>query len=41
LNDIVGRFADAMIKMGVSVDKTKTLGDLNSYLSASSQEASD
>ncbi len=41
LNDIVGRFADAMIKMGVSVDKTKILGDLNSYLSSGSQGASD
>ena len=34
LNDIVGRFADAMIKMGAKVDKTKILGDLNSYLSS-------
>ena len=33
LNDIVGRFADAMIKMGAEVDKSKIIGDLNSYLS--------
>ena len=32
LNDIVGRFADAMIAMGAPVDKTKILADLNSYL---------
>lgn len=32
LNDIVGRFADAMIKMGAEVDKTKILSDLNEYL---------
>jgi alanine-glyoxylate transaminase/serine-glyoxylate transaminase/serine-pyruvate transaminase len=34
LNDIVGRFADAMIDMGVSIDKTKILGDLNAYLAS-------
>jgi aspartate aminotransferase-like enzyme len=32
MNDIVGRFADAMIKLGVEVDKTQVLADLNSYL---------
>ena len=34
LNDIVGRFADAMIEMGAAVDKTQILGDLNSYLAS-------
>ena len=34
LNDIVGRYADAMIEMGATVDKTAILGDLNSYLSS-------
>lgn len=34
LNDIVGRFADAMIEMGAEVDKTAILGDLNAYLAA-------
>ena len=32
LNDIVGRFADAMIEMGAEVDKAKILADLNTYL---------
>ena len=32
LNDIVGRFADAMIKLGVDVDKSQVLANLNSYL---------
>ncbi|MCP5001654.1 MAG: aminotransferase [Hyphomicrobiales bacterium] len=34
LNDIVGRFADAMIEMGAAVDKSRILGDLNSYLAS-------
>ncbi len=34
LNDIVGRFADAMIEMGATVDKTQVLGDLNGYLAS-------
>lgn len=34
LNDIVGRYADAMIKMGAEVDKSGILADLNSYLSS-------
>ncbi len=34
MNDIVGRFADAMIKLGVEVDKTQVLADLNSYLAS-------
>jgi len=34
LNDIVGRYADAMIEMGATVDKTKILGDLNTYLAS-------
>jgi aspartate aminotransferase-like enzyme len=34
INDIVGRFADAMIKMGAEVDKTRILDDLNSYLAS-------
>ena len=32
LNDIVGRFADAMNKLGAEVDKAKILSDLNDYL---------
>jgi alanine-glyoxylate transaminase/serine-glyoxylate transaminase/serine-pyruvate transaminase len=32
LNDIVGRFADAMIAMGVPVDKSQVMTDLNSHL---------
>ena len=32
LNDIVGRFADAMIELGVAIDKSQILADLNSYL---------
>ncbi len=34
INDIVGRFADAMIKLGVAVDKAAILDDLNSYLAS-------
>jgi aspartate aminotransferase-like enzyme len=34
INDIVGRFADAMIKMGAEVDKQQVLADLNSYLAS-------
>ncbi len=34
MNEIVGRFADAMIEMGAEVDKGKILDDLNSYLSS-------
>ena len=34
INDIVGRFADAMIKMGAEVDKDRILNDLNSYLAS-------
>jgi len=34
INDIVGRFADAMIELGVAVDKNKVLEDLNSYLAS-------
>jgi alanine-glyoxylate transaminase/serine-glyoxylate transaminase/serine-pyruvate transaminase len=34
INDIVGRFADAMIKMGAEVDKPRVLDDLNSYLAS-------
>ncbi len=34
LNDIVGRFADAMIKLGADVDKAKILSALNDYLSS-------
>ena len=33
INEIVGRFADAMIKMGAEVNKQQILDDLNSYLS--------
>ncbi len=32
INDIVGRFADAMVEMGAEVDKQKILADLNAYL---------
>ncbi len=32
INDIVGRFADAMIEMGAEVDKQKILDDLNAHL---------
>ena len=31
---LVGRYADAMIKMGAEIDKTRILADLNSYLSS-------
>jgi aspartate aminotransferase-like enzyme len=34
INDIVGRFADAMIEMGAAVDKSKILADLNAYLAS-------
>jgi len=34
LNDIVGRYADAMTEMGATVDKGRILDDLNSYLSS-------
>jgi alanine-glyoxylate transaminase/serine-glyoxylate transaminase/serine-pyruvate transaminase len=34
INDIVGRFADAMITMGAEVDKQQVLDDLNAYLSS-------
>lgn len=34
LNDIVGRFADAMIKLGAEVDKAAILSDLNDYLAS-------
>ena len=34
INEIVGRFADAMIKMGAQVNKQQILDDLNSYLAA-------
>ena len=34
INDIVGRFADAMIKLGIEVDKAAILDDLNSYLAS-------
>ncbi len=34
INDIVGRFADAMIKLGVEVDKAAILDDLNGYLAS-------
>ena len=34
INDIVGRFADAMITMGAEVDKQQVLDDLNTYLSS-------
>jgi alanine-glyoxylate transaminase/serine-glyoxylate transaminase/serine-pyruvate transaminase len=32
INEIVGRFADAMIEMGAEVDKQQVLADLNTYL---------
>jgi alanine-glyoxylate transaminase/serine-glyoxylate transaminase/serine-pyruvate transaminase len=34
INDIVGRYADAMIEMGAAVDKTRILSDLNAYLAS-------
>jgi alanine-glyoxylate transaminase/serine-glyoxylate transaminase/serine-pyruvate transaminase len=34
INDIVGRYADAMIEMGAAVDKTRILSDLNAYLTS-------
>jgi aspartate aminotransferase-like enzyme len=34
MNDIVGRYADAMIAMGAAVDKTAILGELNTYLAS-------
>ncbi len=34
INDIVGRFADAMIKLGVDVDKGAILDELNTYLAS-------
>ena len=34
INDIVGRFADAMIKLGIEVDKRAVLDDLNGYLAS-------
>jgi len=34
INEIVGRFADAMIDMGAEVDKGQVLDDLNSYLAS-------
>jgi aspartate aminotransferase-like enzyme len=34
LNDIVGRFADAMIKLGAEVDKAAILAELNDYLAS-------
>ncbi len=34
INDIVGRFADAMIEMGAEVDKQQVLADLNTYLAS-------
>ena len=36
IGDIVGRFADAMIRLGAEVDKAKILDDLNTYLSSRS-----
>jgi aspartate aminotransferase-like enzyme len=32
INDIVGRYADAMIAMGADIDKTQIMSDLNSYI---------
>ncbi len=32
INDIVGRFADAMLEMGADVDKQRIIDDLNGYL---------
>ncbi len=34
INDIVSRFTDAMIKLGIDVDKGAILDDLNSYLAS-------
>ncbi len=34
INEIVGRFADAMIKMGAEVNKQQVLDDLNTYLAS-------
>jgi aspartate aminotransferase-like enzyme len=34
INEIVGRFADAMIEMGAEVNKQQILDDLNSYLAS-------
>jgi aspartate aminotransferase-like enzyme len=34
INEIVGRFADAMIEMGAEVDKQQVLADLNTYLAS-------
>ena len=34
INDIVGRFVDAMIEMGAEVDKQQVLADLNTYLAS-------
>ena len=34
LNDIVGRFADAMIELGAGIDKAAILSDLNDYLAS-------
>jgi len=34
INEIVGRFADAMIEMGAEVNKAQILDDLNSYLAS-------
>ena len=36
VTDIVGRFADAMIKLGASVDKNKILDELHTYLDSRS-----
>ncbi len=32
INDIVGRFADAMLELGVELDKSKIMAQLNGYL---------
>jgi len=34
INDIVGRFADAMLKLGIDLDKNRILDDLNGYLAS-------
>jgi len=34
INDIVGRFADAMIELGVEIDKQKIMDDLGGYLAS-------
>jgi len=34
MNEIVGRYADAMIAMGADIDKTRILSELNSYLAS-------